>query len=97
MEKIEQVIEINKIVGEGIGEASMCWSETPKGVFDSERASKITDKIVAFHNKEIQHYKDQIDELANYIMKHHSDFIIGEGACHTAVKIMKKLKWKGGE
>lgn len=35
------------IVGEAIGEASMCWSETPKGVFDSTRASQIVDRICA--------------------------------------------------
>ena len=28
-----------------IGEASMCWSETPKGVFDSSRAIKIGEKL----------------------------------------------------
>lgn len=33
-------------VGEAIGEASMCWSETPTGVFDSTRASAIVDRIV---------------------------------------------------
>jgi len=38
------------IVGEAIGEASMCWLETPTGVFDSDRASRIVDKIFdAFH------------------------------------------------
>lgn len=37
-------------VGECIGGASMCWSETPKGVFDSTRASKLCDEIFdAFH------------------------------------------------
>jgi hypothetical protein len=30
-----------KIVGEAIGEASMCWSETPKGVFDSVKAKEL--------------------------------------------------------
>lgn len=39
-----------RIVGEAIGEASMCWSEIPKGVFDSEHASRIIDKIVEAHN-----------------------------------------------
>lgn len=34
-----------EIVGESIGEASMCWSKTPEGVFDSTRASKLVDKI----------------------------------------------------
>lgn len=39
-----------EIVGEAIGEASMCWSERPQGIFNSARASKIVDKIFdAFH------------------------------------------------
>lgn len=39
-----------QIVGEAIGEASMCWSEIPTGVFESTRASAIVDKIFdAFH------------------------------------------------
>lgn len=38
------------IVGEAIGEASMCWSEPPNGVFDSTRASAIVDRIFdSFH------------------------------------------------
>jgi hypothetical protein len=40
MNNIEQ--RINEI----IGEASMCWSETPTGVFDSEKASKLAEEIM---------------------------------------------------
>lgn len=32
---------------EALGSASMCWSETPKGVFESTRAKEIGDKLVA--------------------------------------------------
>ena len=28
------------------GEASMCWSETPKGIFDSEKAKEIGEKLL---------------------------------------------------
>lgn len=35
-----------ELVGEGIGEASMCWSEIPSGVFDSSKAKEINDKIL---------------------------------------------------
>lgn len=39
-----------EIVGEAIGEASMCWSKTPSGIFESTRASAIVNKIFdAFH------------------------------------------------
>ena len=39
--------KFRQLVGEVIGEASMCWSETPLGVFDSTRASALVDKICA--------------------------------------------------
>ena len=35
---------IKNIIGEAIGEGSMCWSETPKGIFDSENASRIVEE-----------------------------------------------------
>jgi len=43
--------ELRTKLGEAIGEVSMCWSETPKGVFDSERASKIVDRLVSWIKK----------------------------------------------
>ena len=38
--------EIEKIIGEAIGEGSMCWSKIPVGIFDSENASRIVDETV---------------------------------------------------
>lgn len=35
----------NKVF-EALGEASMCWSETPKGVFDSTKAREIGDRLM---------------------------------------------------
>lgn len=40
------------LVGESIGEASMCWSETPTGVFESTKAKNIVDKILNSSNKQ---------------------------------------------
>lgn len=40
-----------ELVGECIGEASMCWSETPKGVFDSTRAEALMNKIIKHHDR----------------------------------------------
>src|SRR6266849_9862312 len=37
---------LEEVVFQGLGEASMCWSETPKGVFDSNRAKRIGDEIM---------------------------------------------------
>jgi len=38
-------------VGQAIGEASVCWSELPHGVFQSSRASELVDEIVAEYEK----------------------------------------------
>ena len=35
-----------ELIATAIGEASMCWSETPKGVFDSTRALQIGKKLL---------------------------------------------------
>ncbi len=40
------MIDIREQVFMAVGEASMCWSETPKGVFDSTRASQIAERIL---------------------------------------------------
>lgn len=33
-------------IGEIIGEASMCWSETPTGVFESDKACTLIDRVM---------------------------------------------------
>jgi hypothetical protein len=38
---------IEEKVMQAIGEASMCWSETPNGVFESERAIAIGKRLAA--------------------------------------------------
>jgi len=38
-------------LGEAIGLASMCWSEIPSGVFDSDRASDIVNELLWFLTK----------------------------------------------
>ena len=38
--------QFRELVGIAIGRASMCWSETPKGTFDSTTACKLVDEIV---------------------------------------------------
>ena len=42
--EIMELKEIEEIIGLAIGEGSMCWSETPKGIFDSENAKRITEE-----------------------------------------------------
>ena len=36
-----------ELILQAIGEASTCWTGTPAGIFDSERAIAIADKLLA--------------------------------------------------
>lgn len=45
MEELEEPT-IESLVFQALGEASMCWSETPKGVFDSVNAKRIGNELV---------------------------------------------------
>lgn len=49
---------IRQRVGEIIGEASMCWSETPKGVFNSDKATELVDEIMAHIESPLDHPTD---------------------------------------
>ncbi len=40
------ICNFDELVMTAIGEASMCWSETPKGVFDSGKAKKIGEELL---------------------------------------------------
>lgn len=48
-------MNLKEIIYTAIGQASMCWSETPKGVFDDREATKVAedlhDKILDIQNK----------------------------------------------
>ncbi len=39
--------KLEELVFQALGEASMCWSERPKGVFDSDHAKEVGHKLVA--------------------------------------------------
>ena len=41
-------------VCEQVGKASMCWSDRPKGIFDSEQAVKIVNEITAEYEKVVK-------------------------------------------
>jgi hypothetical protein len=38
--------KLEELIFTALGEASMCWTETPHGIFDSTRAKEIGDKLV---------------------------------------------------
>lgn len=44
-------LSLESAVFQALGAASMCWDETPKGVFDSTRAKEIGDSLVEFINQ----------------------------------------------
>ena len=39
--------EIKKRIAEILGEVSLCWSEIPKGIFDSKNAVKLLNEVYA--------------------------------------------------
>lgn len=45
-------------IGEIIGEASMCWSETPKGTFNSEKAKELVDEVMTHIQYPLEHPTD---------------------------------------
>src|SRR5712691_6605882 len=49
--------ELESIVFQGLGEASMCWSERPKGAFDIGNAKRIGEEIMQAV-KEVLHKDD---------------------------------------
>lgn len=46
-------------IGQIIGEASMCWSETPTGIFDSQKASELLDEVMAHIEYPLDHPDDK--------------------------------------
>jgi len=50
---IHEKDRIREKVFQAIGEASMCWSETPKGIFESSRAEKIGEELLSDIKQEI--------------------------------------------
>lgn len=45
-------------IAEIIGEASMCWSDIPSGVFDSKKACELVDELFAHLEYPLEHPED---------------------------------------
>jgi hypothetical protein len=43
---------LEEAVFQSIGEASVCWEDVPTGVFDSTRAKRVGDELMAFIKKQ---------------------------------------------
>lgn len=50
-------------IGEIIGEASMCWSEAPKGVFNSDKAKELVDEIMTHIQYPLKHPGDSREHV----------------------------------
>ena len=50
---IKHTEDLNRIVFEAIGEASMCWKEIPTGTFDSQKAEKVALQLIADIKKDL--------------------------------------------
>jgi hypothetical protein len=52
--------DLREQIFKALGEASMCWSETPQGTFDDQRAREIGERLVQqIESKHINHVLDQ--------------------------------------
>lgn len=47
-------MSFKELVLEKVGEASMCWSECPSGLFEEPKAALIAKDIVSEHEEEIR-------------------------------------------
>lgn len=57
--------EFKTVLFEALGQVSMCWSETPKGVFESNEVVKIGNELLSeieAKDKEIKELKKQIKQ-----------------------------------
>lgn len=52
MEEIQK-LTLEQEVFQALGEASMSWSETPKGIFDSTNAKRIGDELMKKINSDV--------------------------------------------
>ena len=43
---VPQPARLDDLVFQALGEASLCWSERPTGVFDSTNAKRIGDELI---------------------------------------------------
>ena len=54
MSKIFLNSKCREMIGMALGQASMAWTETPKGVFDSSRAASINNDLIKNLENEIE-------------------------------------------
>ena len=55
--------DFSDLVGEALGRASMAWSETPSGIFDSSTCCVLHMDIMNAHNGKIKTLQDENEKL----------------------------------
>ena len=72
----EAVENFKEKMFQSLGQASMCWAETPKGIFKSDEAKKIGDELILFLESKIRQAVDSgykygvksvVEELSNIV------------------------------
>jgi hypothetical protein len=58
-------LKFRELVGIAIGEASMCWSEVPSGVFQSEKALALLNRICEAHDAENARLRGALELFVN--------------------------------
>ncbi len=65
--------ELESKVGEALGEASMCWSETPKGVFESNKALAVANNLISFIENLLEQERQRMSDEIQRIEERLSD------------------------
>lgn len=60
---------LREAVGIAIGEASMCWEQTPAGVFDSSRALDVANRLCERIEGETADLRRKYDAAIRFIQK----------------------------
>lgn len=92
--------ELKNKVFEALGEVSMCWSETPNGIFDSEKAKEIGERLLKdiaeeWGNSELVNIKSipdnfNAEEYIGLVKNQGFQFVQTEPTLEEAIKVLQK-------
>jgi len=95
MEEKKTVAEIKSILAESFGYVSMCWSETPKGVFESTKVTEKLDEVWSEIEQYINQFKQPLEsgDVKNklaYLFNHleHNNDEIGAKQVEDILKLI---------
>jgi len=80
-----EIEEIKKQIFEAVGEATMCWSKTPKGIFQSKEAEIIGNRIVSIFESQESRIQELENEVENIRIKE-----VGANIGRTNLKVLLK-------